>query len=265
MLDDFLIRSLLAGIGVALITGPLGCFVVWRRMAYFGDATAHAAVLGVAISLSFSVPLILGVLLMSFAMASAIMGFAGRDQGVDTILGVVSHGALALGLVAVSFVPEVQLDLMSYLFGDILAVSRWDLTLIWIGAIVCLGVLVWRWGPLVTSTVNEELAHSMGLSPKQEQMIVTFGLAMVVALSIKVVGALLIGAMLIIPAAAARPLVRTPEAMAIVAFLIGVAAVSGGVGVSFSFDTPTGATIVSVALAIFGATHVVRAIRRKVA
>lgn len=251
MFDDIFIRSIMAGLGVVLAAGPLGCFVIWRRMAYFGDATAHAAVLGVALSLALNTPIVLGVLVLAFGMATAIVTLVGRSFSADTILGVTSHSALAFGLVAVSFVPNIQVDLMSYLFGDILAVSQSDLGLIWAGAAIVFSVLMLRWTPLLTATINEELAHSIGLSPKREQIIITFGLALVVAVSIKVVGALLIGAMLVIPAAAARPLVKTPEAMAVMAVVIGALAVFGGVSASFASDTPTGPTIVSVAAVLF--------------
>jgi len=138
MLDDFLIRAALAGIGLALAAGPLGCFVVWRRMAYFGDATAHAAILGVALSLAFSLSLFVGVLVAALAMSLGVLALAGRLYTMDTLLGVAAHGALALGLVAVSFLPGVRVDLMAYLFGDILAVSQLDLAVIWIGAVVVL-------------------------------------------------------------------------------------------------------------------------------
>ncbi|MBT3974529.1 MAG: hypothetical protein HOE99_12015, partial [Acidiferrobacteraceae bacterium] len=136
MLDDFLIRAALAGIGLALAAGPLGCFVVWRRMAYFGDATAHAAILGVALSLAFSLSLFVGVLVAALAMSLGVLALAGRLYTMDTLLGVAAHGALALGLVAVSFLPGVRVDLMAYLFGDILAVSQLDIAVIWIGAVV---------------------------------------------------------------------------------------------------------------------------------
>lgn len=256
MFDDFLVRSLLAGLGVALAAGPLGCFVVWRRMAYFGDATSHAAVLGVAIALAFNLPVLAGVLVMALVMALAIVNLAGRSYSADTILGVASHGALAFGLVAVAFVPSMQLDLMSFLFGDILAVSRGDLGIIWIGAILCISVLIWRWRRILTSTVNAEMAHAMGINPRVEQLIITVGLAIVVAVSIKVVGALLIGAMLIIPAAAARPVVKTPETMAILSVVFGVLAVVAGIGGSFWMDTPAGPSIVSVAAVLFLLTSV---------
>jgi len=256
MLDDFLIRAMLAGVGLSLATGPLGAFVVWRRMAYFGDATAHAAILGVALALGASLPLYLGILIVAFAMALVVSVLAGRGHAMDTTLGVLAHSALALGLVTVSFVSGVRVDLSAFLFGDILAVSRMDLLVIWGGGLLVLAGLVWRWSPLLTATLSEDLATASGLNPKREQLLLTLALAVVVAMSIKVVGALLIVAMLIIPAAAARGLSKTPEAMAILAVLIGIAASIGGLFASLQWDTPAGPSIVMAASAVFTITAV---------
>jgi zinc transport system permease protein len=262
MLDDFMVRAGLAGVGLALAAGPLGCFVVWRRMAYFGDATAHAAILGVALSLAFSLSVFWGVLAAALAMAAMVSALSGRGLATDASLGVAAHAALALGLVAVSLISGVRVDLMSYLFGDILAVSRTDLIVVWAGALLVLGLLAWRWQALLASTLNADLAFASGVNPKREQVFLTIGLAIVVAVAIKVVGALLIGAMLLIPASAARSLARTPEAMAFIAAVTGVVSVLGGLAASYIWDTPTGPTIVSVAAGIFLTSTFVRVVAR---
>ena len=254
LLDDFLIRAALAGTGVALAAAPLGSFVIWRRMAYFGDATAHAAILGVALALALELPVVLGVLAIAVIMATTIASLAGRGHAMDTLLGVIAHSTLAIGLVAVTFQQGVRLDLMSYLFGDILAVSRADLAVIWGGAGLVLGLLAWRWSALLTATLNTDLAYASGIDPKREELILTLALAVVVAVAIKVVGVLLIGAMLVIPAAAARPLATTPERMAMIATGLAVAAVLGGLALAYRFDTPAGPTIVCVAAAFFALT-----------
>jgi zinc transport system permease protein len=262
MLDDFLVRAALAGVGLAMATGPLGSFVVWRRMAYFGDATSHAAILGVAIALSLQLPIGVGVLVVALAMALVVSALAARGWAMDTTLGVMAHGALAFGLVAISFVPGVRGDLQSYLFGDILAVTRGDLVFIWGGAGLVLGLLIWRWQPLLTATLSEELAHASGINPGRERLALTIALAIVVAVALKVVGALLIAAMLIIPAAAARALARTPEAMALGAVVLGALASLLGLGMSLWQDTPAGPSIVTVAALIFAGAAVFGAIRR---
>ncbi|MEL6677654.1 MAG: metal ABC transporter permease [Pseudomonadota bacterium] len=262
MLDDFLIRAALAGIGVAVAAAPLGCFVVWRRMAYFGDATAHAAILGVALALAFDISVFGGALVVALGMAALVSTLGERGYGMDTLLGVLAHSSLAFGLVAVSFIPGVRIDLMAYLFGDILAVSEGDLLVIWGGAGAVLALLAWRWSALLTSTLNADLAASTGFDPRREQLVLTLALAITVAVAIKVVGVLLIASLLIIPAAAARPFARTPEMMAVLAALIGSAAAVLGLEASFVWDTPTGPSIVAVAALLFAASNVVALVRR---
>ncbi|MDW3223184.1 MAG: metal ABC transporter permease [Paracoccaceae bacterium] len=251
MLDDFMVRATLAGIGVAIAAAPLGCFVVWRRMAYFGDATAHAAILGVALSLAFSMSIFIGTMAVAMLMALTVSVLSGRGYAMDTLLGVLAHSALAFGLVAVSFLSGIRIDLMAYLFGDILAVSHSDLAVIWGGAVLVVLLIGWRWSALLTSTLNEDLAYASGIDPKREQLVLTFALAVTVAVAIKVVGVLLIAAMLIIPAAAARPLSRTPEGMAIVAGLIGILSAAVGLRTAYVFDTPAGPSIVCIAAVTF--------------
>ena len=158
MLDDFMLRAALAGLGVALAAAPLGCFVVWRRMAYFGDATAHGAMLGVALALALSLPVFPGVLLVCWIMATLVTTLTGRGFAMDTLLGVMAHSSLAVGLVTVSFLSGIRIDLMAYLFGDILAVNGSDLLLIWIGTLAVIILLVARWSGLLLCTLNPDLA-----------------------------------------------------------------------------------------------------------
>jgi len=251
VLDDFMVRAALAGIGVSLAAAPLGCFVVWRRMAYFGDATAHAAMLGVALSLTLSTPIFAGVLLISLLMAVTVSMLSGRNYAMDTLLGVMAHSALAVGLVAVSFLDGIRIDLMAYLFGDILAVGRNDLAVIWGGTLLVLIMVGYRWSSILLATLSPDLALASGISPRREQLILTVALAIVVAVAIKVVGVLLIAALLIIPAATARPFSRTPEVMAGIAALIGILANTGGLFASYQLDSPTGPTIVCVLAGLF--------------
>ncbi len=258
LLDDFLVRAVVAGVGVAVAAGPLGCFVVWRRMAYFGDATAHASLLGVTLALATDLPVTLGVAVTALAMALVVSAAAGRSYAVDTLLGVASHGALAVGLVALSFLHGVRIDLMGYLFGDILAVSRGDLVVIWAGAAAVVALLVWRWRPLLLSTLSEDLAAASGVDPRRERLILTLGLALLVAVALKVVGALLITAMLIVPAAAARAFATSPVAMAVGAAAVGALAAVAGLAGSLRFDTPAGPSIVVAAVALLAAGNAVR-------
>lgn len=262
MLDDFLIRAALAGFLVVIAAAPLGCFVVWRRMAYFGDATAHAAILGVALALAFGVSVYLGTLVTALAMAVIVAVLAGRGWAMDTTLGVLAHSALALGLVAVSFLPRVRVDLSAYLFGDILTVTAWDLAVIGGGAAVVAGLMAWRWRALLAATVSEDIAHSAGITPARERLILTLALALTVAVALRVVGALLIAALLIIPAATARVLARSPEAMAVWALLVGWAAVAAGLAMSLRLDTPAGPSIVAAAAGAFAAALTLAGVSR---
>lgn len=265
IIDAFVWRALLAGFVVAAAAGPLGCFVVWRRMAYFGDATSHAAILGVALALGFGVSVFVGTLATALAMAVLVASLAGKGWAMDTTLGVLAHSALALGLMAVSFLPSVRVDLSVYLFGDILTVSASDLWVMGLGAAAVIGVLIWRWDGLLASTISEDLARSLGHDPARDRLFLTLALAVTVAVALKVVGALLIAAMLIVPPAAARVYARSPEQMALFATALAALAVVAGLALSMGLDTPAGPSIVTAAAAFFvgslGGATVLKAIR----
>jgi zinc transport system permease protein len=256
LFDSFLIRAALAGLGVALAAAPLGCFVVWRRMAYFGDAIAHAAILGVALALALNISIMFGVLVVVMVASTLISALSSRGYAMDTLLGVMAHSSLAIGLVAVSFFSGVRIDLMAYLFGDILAVGKTDLVVIWGGAALILVMIGWRWSALLTTTLNTDLAYASNIDPKREQLFLTVALAIVIAVAIKVVGVLLITSLLIIPAAAARPFSKTPESMALLATAIGAFSAIAGLFVAFQFDTPAGPTIVCLAAFCFATSSI---------
>ncbi len=250
MIDPFFLRIALAAVLVAMTAGPLGCFVLWRRMVFFGDTISHAALLGIALSLALSMPVMPGVLLAAMAVSAVMLMAGARFHHADTLLGVAAHSALALGLVAVSLLGGVRVNLVGYLIGDILAVDTRDLWLIAGGALLSLGLLAWRWRGLLVSSVNQEMAIAHGWHPVREGAIFTLMLALLVAVAIKLVGALMISAMLIMPAATARLGARTPERMAfLAAFWAVIAAISGLVG-SFRFDTPAGPSIVVAMLVL---------------
>ena len=259
MLDDFFTRAILAGIGLALVTGPAGCFIVWRRLAYFGETIAHSALLGVALAILLNLHLVIGI----FATASVVvmmMFYLERHDTLptDTLLGLLSHGGLAVGLVILSFFPNMRFDLQALLFGDILTVSRIDLAMIWVGGFIAFTVLCWIWRPLLTATVDPDLAAVAGLRPERTRLIFGLLVAAIIATAIKIVGVLLIVALLVIPAATVRRFSSTPEKMAIGAALAGVFAVVGGLFTSLKFDTPAGPSIVVAALVLFIVTRIHR-------
>ncbi|MEQ9490577.1 MAG: metal ABC transporter permease [Alphaproteobacteria bacterium] len=252
MLDDFFIRALLAGIGVAVVAGPLGCFIVWRRLAYFGDTLSHAALLGVALALLFEVNFTIAVFAVSGVVSLALLLLQRRATlSSDSLLGLLSHSALALGLVVLAFMTWVRIDLMGILFGDILAVSTTDIAVIYGGGIAVLGLLSLIWNSLFASTVNRELAEAEGLHPERANIVFMLLMAGVIAIAMKIVGVLLITAMLIIPAATARRFASGPEHMAVLASVIGAAAVIAGLFGSLEWDTPSGPSIVVAAVLIF--------------
>ncbi|MDD7909616.1 metal ABC transporter permease [Pseudovibrio exalbescens] len=252
MLDDFFTRALVAGIGVALVAGPLGCFIIWRRLAYFGDTLAHSALLGVALAFLFQLNLTISVFLVCALISLLLLGLQRRATiSSDALLGLLSHSALAIGLVCLAFMSWVRVDLMGFLFGDILAVSKTDIAIIYAGGLITLGLLAVIWKSLFASTVNYELAEAEGLKPEVANTIFMLLMATVIAISMKIIGVLLITALLIIPAATARRLASGPEQMAVMAAASGCLAVVGGLFGSLEWDTPTGPSIVVVALLLF--------------
>ena len=259
MLDDFFIRALIAGSGVALLAGPFGCFVIWRRMAYFGDTMAHSALLGITLSLIFELHSGIGVFVVAGSLALALVVLQQRaDLPTDTLLGILSHSTLALGLIAIGLMARNQVDLLGYLFGDVLAVNRQDLLIIWLGGGIALLILACIWRPLLAGTVNEELARAEEQRPQRVQLIYLLLLAAVIAMAIKIVGILLITALLVIPAATARRFAPSPESMAVIASGLGVLSVLAGLSASLSFDTAAGPSIVVSSLLLFIVSVLIR-------
>ena len=252
MLDDFLVRAAIAGIGVALVAAPCGCFVVWRRRAYFGDTLAHAALLGVALSIALSVHLTLAVFILSAAVALVLLELERRTTvPADALLGILAHSTLALSLVFLAFLTPIRVDLMALLFGDILTVDTTDIAIIYGGGIGVLAVLAMIWRRLLAVTIDTELAAAEGINPHATERIFLLMMAAVIAITLKIVGALLITALLIIPPSAARRFATGPKQMAVIAALIGMGSVLGGLFGSLHFDIPSGPAIVIAALMFF--------------
>ena len=252
MLDDFFVRALVAGVGVALVASPLGCFIVWRRLAYFGDTLSHAALFGVALALLLESNITITVFGVSVFIAVALMFLQKKATlSADSLLGLLAHSALALGLVTLAFMTWVRVDLMGFLFGDVLSVSVNDITVIYVGGAFVIGVMVFIWRPLFAATVNRELAEAEGVNPDRDDVVFMLLMAGVIAMAMKIVGVLLMTALLIIPAAAARRFVTGPEQMAVLAALIGSASVFAGLFGSLEWDTPSGPSIVVAALLFF--------------
>jgi len=254
IMDEFIVRALLAGLLVVLMSGPLGCVVVWRRMAYFGDALSHSVLLGISLALMADVNPLLGVIFIGIVLSYLLLKMQSKkDLSSDTVLGILSHGALAAGLVIMAIMQSSgqRIDLMAYLFGDILSVS-W----VYIGwlSLICVSVLTafyFIWPSILALAVSEELARSEGVAVDRVQLLFMLLMAVVIAVAMKIVGIILITALLIIPAAGARRFASSPEIMAIYATVFGLVSVVGGVLASMQWDTPTGPSIVLVSVLLF--------------
>ncbi len=260
---DFIARAVIAGMGIALVAGPLGSIIVWRRMANFGDALAHSTLLGLCFALLFKIHIYIGLTSVCILVACFLMLFS-RQQRLanDTILCMLAYAALAIGLILATVLKGVRIDLLGYLYGDILSVNNTDLIWIYsVNAIVFLSFLkIWR--PILSMTVHEDLAKVEGVPVFAMQWILVVIMAVVFSVAMKLVGILLITALLIIPASAARQISNTPEKMAIIASIIGMISVLGGIQISFNWDWPAGPAIVVVAMFLFVASAFAMGIRK---
>jgi|TARA_B100001059_G_scaffold229265_1_gene261622 zinc transport system permease protein len=252
MFDDFFIRALIAGIGIAIVTGPLGCFIIWRRLSFFGDTLSHSALLGVTIAFFFDLNIAFVVFLISSALALILIKLQKTTKlPGDALLGLLAHSSLAVGLVVIGFLASIRFDIMGLLFGDILAVNEIDLLIIWIGGALILLILKIIWKPLFASTVNHELAEAEGMNPDKVNAIFTVLLAAIIAISIKIVGLLLITGMLIMPAAMARNISNNPLQMVKLSIVGGLLSVLIGLFSSLQINTPSGPSIITAALLLF--------------
>ena len=249
---NFYYRRCWGGLGVAAVAGPLGAFVVWRRMAYFGDTLAHSALLGVALGFLLDINLNLAIIAMCVGLALVLVTLQKKHFiATDTLLGILAHSSLSLGLVAVSFLDHIRIDLMSYLFGDLLAVGMGDVFWIYAGSLLVLSLLAIFWRPLLAMTVNEELAKVEGYPVEAIRLLLMLLVALVIAVAMKIVGVLLITSLMIIPAATARRLSQTPVQMAVTSGVLGCFSVIGGLWSSYQWDTPTGPSVVVCAAVLF--------------
>ncbi|MGL9720322.1 zinc ABC transporter permease subunit ZnuB [Symbiopectobacterium sp.] len=249
---DILLPGWLAGIFLACAAGPLGSFVVWRRMSYFGDTLAHASLLGVAIGFLLDINVYYAVILVTLLLALGLVWLERRPYlAIDTLLGIMAHSALSLGLVVVSLMNNIRVDLMAYLFGDLLSVTTQDLWLIGPGVLVVIAIMCWQWRSLLSITISQELAHVDGVNLQRTRLILMLVTALTIGLAMKFVGALIITSLLIIPAATARRFARTPEQMAGLAVVLGMLAVTGGLIFSALYNTPAGPSVVLSASFLF--------------
>lgn len=251
-MDEFLIRALLAGIGVTIVCGPLGCLVIWQRMAYFGAALSHASLLGIALGIYFHINLQISILIVGIAVSGLLLAMEKhRDITSDTALSILAHASLALGILVLSLMPSLRMDLMGYLFGDILAVSWQDILWIYLGGGIVVGGLTFIWPAMLSLIIQRDLALVDGINEQKIRLIFLILLSLVVAISMQIVGILLIVSLLIIPGATARGIAKSPEEMAVISIVVGILSIFLGLSMSLVWDTPAGPSIVAAASAIF--------------
>lgn len=262
MPDDFMVRAFLAGLGFALAAGPMGCVVVWRRMAFFGDTLAHASLCGIAFGALGGVDPFIAILAVSLLIALLLARAKSNPFfSSDTLLAIGSHGSLAIGILCISLIKGVRPDLNAYLFGDILSVTSDELWTIWGGGVLILATLCGLWRILLCMTIAEDLAAVEGMPVNRVYLIYMILLALFVALSIKMVGVLLITALLILPASVSQTFSKSPEQMGVFSSLVGGVMVVSGLAISNQFDVPAAPSIVLVGLSLFILTYCFRAKR----
>lgn len=253
MFEPFFLRALLASLGLAVVAAPLGCFIVWQRLAYFGETVAQAGLIGVALALAMQMDVTWGVLIVALAVAALLVWF-GRQKlvGLDSVLGLLHHAALAAGVIATSMVKGAPVDLTGFLFGDVFAVTQADVVVIFVGGAVVLALVAWLWQPLLRLAVHEDLAAAEGVDREMVRTVFIVLLAVAIAVAMKIVGILLVMAFLVVPAVAARPLSGTPERMVVLTGLIAAASVIAGLWLSATFDSPGGPSIVLIMSIVAG-------------
>ncbi len=258
-MDEFLIRALIAGSLVAATAGLLGVFIVWRRMAFFGDTLSHSALLGVALGMLLNIGYMVGVVVSTLLVGLILYSFQKQKRvSNDALLGILAHSGLSMGLIALSFVKTQNVNIEEWLFGDVLSVTWSDVLSIAGIMLFVIVIMWWLWRPLLTLTVHDELAKVEGINTNLVNLCFVLVVALLVATAMQVVGALLITALLIIPATSARNFAKTPEQMALIAAIIGVVSVIGGITTSALYDIPAGPSIVMAATIIFFSSHLGR-------
>jgi zinc transport system permease protein len=244
-LDDFLLRAVLAGLIMVVIAAPMGCLMVWQRLAFLSDTLGHAAVLGVGLGLMLQLEPIFGVLAVALVIVFSLSRVSSFNSALsETTLAIISHTGLAGGIILVGLLPGPTVNLEAILFGDLLATTRTDLLNLLLTTVLLLVLLLRHWRAFVAVSVSREIAQAEGIEVRRIQFLMYIMIALLVAVMMKVMGVLLIAAMLVIPTTSARLFSRSPEQMVYISGLYGLFALGGGITSSFHFDWQTGPAIV---------------------
>lgn len=262
-MDELLWRAAAAGVGIAGLGGALGCFLVWRRNAFFGDTLSHAALLGVSLGIVLNIAAPVAALGLCLGVASLFAWLERRSSvASDTLLAVIAHGSLAVGVIAISLLSPRGGSLESLLFGDLLAVGDAELQLISAVGLVVALIAAFYWRAWLAIAVDEDLARIEGVAVERARLLQLLCIAALIGVAMNVVGVLLVTALLIVPPAAARAVSRSPEQMAALAAVLGALAVLGGLWLSVAADTPAGPSVVAGACVLFGLCHGAAGLRR---
>jgi zinc transport system permease protein len=254
--EDFIIRGIVAAIGISIIAGSLGCFVIWKRMSYFSESISHSALLGVSLGIVSGIGIHFGLIIVGVMFASLIVILQQRKfLSNDAILGIFSHIALSLGIVVLSLVGDANTDYFGFLFGDILSITDSDVLWVYSVVVVVGSLLIYFWQRLLLLTLNEELAVAEGLNETLYKLLFMLMIALTVSVSVQIVGVLLITSLLIIPPAIARVFSATPLQMVFGAIVVSIVSVFAGLGVSMNYDLAAGPSIVIALGVIFTASQ----------
>lgn len=258
-MSEFILLATIAGMLIALAAGPMGCFLVWRRMAFFGDSMAHSALLGIALGIYFGTSNAIGIVIVCIIF-TIILGSLelNGNLATDTLLGILAHSSLSLGLIWISLMSH-PINLEAILFGDILTITRHELASIIIGVAIILICIKTIWPKLILVTLHEDLAFAEGVNVTTIKWIFLGLLSMMVAFSVQLIGVLLLMSLMIIPAATARQVANSPNGMSIIAMFIGAFSVVLGVWLSVLLDVPSAPCIVICATIMFTLSFLMKA------
>ena len=259
---SFLQRALLAALLVALLCGVLGVYVVLRGLAMLGDGLAHISFAGVAIGLVAGVYPLAVALVVAVAGAFAIQALRSRDVvRTDTAVGILFTAGLALGILVVSRGRAGGVDIGSYLFGNLLAVTAGDLWLVGGASVALLALFALFQKELLYVTFSEEAAKLSGLPVAALNALFTVATAMSVVVAARIVGVLLVSALLVVPAAASLQATRSFRGTLVASVLYGLASVLLGTVAALQWDLATGATIALASTGLFGVAVLARLTR----
>ena len=239
-----LLPAWIMGTLLVFLTAPLGCLMLWRRMSFFADTMAHGTLLGVALAALLSLPLWIGVTFTAILLVAVLWVLHDPRLPNDALLALCSATLLCSGLLLIQHLPELRSELLSYLFGDLLTIEWIDLPVFAVIIGIALVILYKNWQAQIQIAIDPDIAVSEGINAKWQRLIFMLLLALFTVLALRAVGSMLMGALLVIPALAARLLSHSPKQMVIAAFIIGQIGITVGLWSSAGLDTSTGLTIV---------------------